>query len=227
MDNEIFERVQERLNAERNRNRHRNNHTYMLSGLLHCGDCGERMTRTSGKSKTGKHYYYYHCPNKHFGRINADDLELAVIHVIDDYLKPEKVKSIAKTAYVEYRKQILDNFEAEAAKKELNAVERKLKNAIEAVLNGFSSDTIKKNIIENLESQKAALTCKLDDLNRRSPDLSLEMFESTLKTLVYTPTASLIDSVIKRIDLFDDYIVVYFRFFDVDGELLEMVRSLG
>lgn len=223
ISDELFNQVQKRLSESQKKRRHRNNHTYMLSGVLYCGDCGERMTGTSGRSKTGKHYYYYYCPNKHHGRINADNLELAVLHVIDEYLQPEKVKIIAKTAYNEYQRQILDNSEKEVVQKELNSVERKLKNAVNAILNGIQSDTIK-STIEELESRKKALSCKLEEISRLAPCLTLEMFENALKSLVVTPTASLIDSVIKRIDLFSDYIVVYFRFFDIDGDPPEKVR---
>ena len=54
------------------------------------------MTGTSGKSKTGKHYYY--CHNKHYGRINADSLESTIISTIDEYLQKDKIKPIGNTA---------------------------------------------------------------------------------------------------------------------------------
>lgn len=223
VSDELFYKVQERLNESQKKRRHRNNHTYMLSGVLHCGDCGERMTGTSGKSKTGKHYYYYHCPNKHHGRINADNLEAAVISAIDEYLQADRVKAIAKIAFKEYQNQMLDNSEVNLVKKELRSIDNKLKNAVNAILNGIQSETIK-NTIEGLESQKKTLSDKLEELNQRSPVLTLEMFESALKCLTDIPTASLIDCIIKRIDLFSNYIIVYFRLFDIDGEPPESVK---
>ena len=102
-------------------------------------------------------------------------------------------------------------------KKELKHIESKLKNAVNAILSGIQSETIK-NTIEELESQQKALSLKLEELNMRSPALTLEMFESALKCLTDMPTASLIDSVVKRIDLFSDYVIVYFRLFDINGE---------
>lgn len=223
VSDKLFNKVQERLSESQKKRRHRNNHTYMLSGVLHCGDCGERMTGTSGKSKTGKHYYYYHCPNKRHGRINANNLEAAVISAIDEYLQADKVKSIAKIAFKEYQNQMLNNSELNLVKKELKSVDNKLKNAVNAILNGIQSETIK-NTIEELESQKNALSVKLEELNQRSPALTLEMFENALKCLTDIPTASMIDCIIKRIDLFSDYIFVYFRLFDIDGEPPEAVK---
>lgn len=223
ISDELFDQVRKRLGESQKKRRHRNNHSYLLSGVLHCGECGERMTGTSGKSKTGKHYYYYYCHNKHYGRINADSLESTIISAIDEYLQKDKIKPIAKIAFDEYKRQMLDNSESDAVRKELKSVERKLKNAVNAILSGITSETIK-NTIEELESQKKALLSKLEELNQLSPLFTLEMFESALKSLTDMPTASLIDSVVKRIDLFSDYIVVYFRLFDIDDESPEKVR---
>lgn len=223
ISDELFNAVQEKLSESQKKRRHRNNHTYLLSGVLHCGECGERMTGTGGTSKTGKHYYYYHCHNKHLGRINADRLEAAVLYAIDEYLQKDKVKPLAKIAFDEYKKQLLDNSELVAVQKELKNVESKLRNAVNAILSGIQSETLK-NTIEELESQKKALSAKLEELNQLSPALTLEMFEGALKCLTDTPTSSLIDSIVKRIDLFSDYIIVYFRLFDIDGEPPEKVK---
>lgn len=223
ISDELFDKVKERLSESQKKHRHRNNHSYILSGVLHCGECGERMTGTGGTSKAGKHYYYYHCKNKHYGRINADKLESAVLCAIDEYLQADKIKAIAKVAFNEYQRQILDNSESDAVKKELKSIENKLKNAVNAILNGVQSETIK-NTIEELESQQKALSLKLEELNMRSPALTLEMFESALKCLINTPTASLTGSVVKRIDLFSDYVIVYFRLFDIDGEYPEKAQ---
>lgn len=223
VSDELFNQVQKRLSESQKKRRHRNNHTYLLSGVLHCGECGERMTGTSGKSKTGKHYYYYYCHNKHYGRINADELENLILCTIDEYLQKDKIKSIAKIAFDEYKRQMLDNSESDAVKKELKSIESKLKNAVNAILSGITSETIK-NTIEELESQKKALSLKLEELNRLSPSFTLEMFECALKNLADLPSASLIDSIIKQIDLFDDYMIVYFRLFDIDDASPENVR---
>ena len=216
ISDELFNAVQKKLNESQAKHRHRNNHTYLLSGVLHCGDCGERMTGTGGTSKYGKRYYYYHCPNKHYGRIDADALEETVLDTIDKYLQSDIIKSVAKTAYTEYKKQILDTSELDAIQKELKQVEKKLGNAVNAVLNGLQSETVQ-NTITELEAQKSDLLARQSMLCHRAPKFTLEMFETAVKNLTETPSAALINTVISRIDYFKDFIVVYFRLFDVDG----------
>lgn len=71
---------------------------------------------------------------------------------------------------------------------------------------------------------KKTLSSKLEEFNQLSPLFTLEMFESALKSLTDMPATSLIDSVVKRINLFSDYIIVYFRLFDIDDESPEKVR---
>lgn len=223
IDDELFNIVQRRLSEAQTKRRHRNSHDYMLTGVLRCGECGERMTGTSGTSKKKKLYYYYHCPNKHHGRINAPFLEEVVLGAIDDYLQSDKIKAVAKIAFDEYKKQMLDTSELEAVVKEKKQIEKKLNNAVNAVLNGLQSETIK-NTITDLEAQKSELLERETMLRGRSPELTLEMFETAVKNLKETPSAVLVDTIISRIDLYSKHLVVYFRVFDVDGNDPEKVE---
>lgn len=217
VSDEIFKKVQERLGSARQKRRERSRHTYLLSGVLHCGECGGRMVGTSGTSKTGKHYYYYKCHNKHYGRIDAVKLECAILKTIDDYLQSDKMATIAKVAYDEYCRQIRDNSELKTVQSELKRVETKLKNAVDAILSGIQSESIKSAIAE-LEVQKSSLASRLDVLKSEAPQLTLEMFETAVKCFADSPSAALIDSVIKKIEFYGDYIIVHFRLFDIDPE---------
>ena len=44
------------------------------------------------------------------------------------------------------------------------------------------------------------------------------MFETAVKCFADSPSAALIDSVIKKIEFYGDYIIVHFRLFDIDPE---------
>ena len=223
IDDELFKTVQNKLSESQVKHRHRTNHTYLLSGVLHCGECGERMTGTGGTSRYGKRYYYYHCRNKHFGRIDADVLEGTVLNTIDEYLQTDKIYSVAKTAFEEYKKQILDTSELNAVQKELKQTEKKLSNAVNAVLSGLQSETIQ-NTITELETQKSDLLARESMLRQRAPKFTLEMFVTAVKNLADTPSATLINTIISRIDYLHDFIIFYFRLFDVDGSDPEKIE---
>lgn len=223
IDDELFNTVQRKLSASKTKRRHRNTHDYLLSGVLRCGSCGSRMTGTSGKSRYGKIYHYYHCHNKCYGRINASDLEELIFKVIDEYLQSDKMEAVAKIAFTEYQKQIVDNSELLAVQTEIKTIDKKLANATKAILEGLISETIK-NTISELEAQKDELIVRENHLKQKAPELTLEMFETAVKNLAAVPCANLIDSVISRIDLFDDHIIVYFRLFDIDGSEPEKIQ---
>jgi hypothetical protein len=65
---------------------------YIFSGVLICGCCGERMTRKTVPSGSGKKYHYYYCPTtKKRGCLNApsvkeDDLAECVLESIKSHI---------------------------------------------------------------------------------------------------------------------------------------------
>ena len=114
IEQSVFDEVNAKLEKGRQKHRHSKGHEYILSGLLFCGDCGERMTGASGTGKLGKTYNYYKCKCQ---RVKAESIEIATIEAIDEYLHSDCMKAIAKIAYKEYRNQIADTSELDCVKK--------------------------------------------------------------------------------------------------------------
>ena len=221
IEQSVFDEVNAKLEKGRQKHRHSKGHEYILSGLLFCGDCGERMTGASGTGKLGKTYNYYKCKCQ---RVKAESIEIAAIEAIDEYLHSDCMKAIAKIAYKEYRNQIADTSELDCVRKEIADVEKKLANAIYAVLAGLNSASITAKIAE-LEERKRILTIKKAELSARAPELTEEMFITAVKCLADEPSEALLTTIVKRIELHKDYITVYFRLFDVDGEPPEKISS--
>ena len=219
IEQSVFDDVNAKLETARQKHRHHKGHEYILSGLLYCGDCEERMTGSSGTARSGKLHTYYKCSCR---RVSADLLEKAVLSAIDEYLHSDAMKSVARVAYKAYREQIEDHSELDAARKELSAVDKKLGNAVEAVLSGLNSPAVSAKIAE-LEEQKKGLLAKIEELSASAPELTEEMFEAAVCSLADTPSAALLTTVVKRIELFEDHIAVYFRLFDVDGSPPESI----
>lgn len=61
-----FNRAQTLLKQARRRYAGYKNHTYLLSGLVRCGRCGETMSGRNSKSR-GKNYYVYLCRKNYAG----------------------------------------------------------------------------------------------------------------------------------------------------------------
>lgn len=78
VERELWDRVQARLGANVGAAQSRAKPTYVLSGLLICGECGGKMTATGTKGKGAKGASKYHCSTNHGGGKSACPNTLSV-----------------------------------------------------------------------------------------------------------------------------------------------------
>lgn len=127
---------------------------YLLSGKLFCGNCGSLMIGESGKSHTGKVYYYYKCAaNKAHKGCNKRSLPKNVIEdwVVQDamqLLTDKVIDELAHAAVHQSEEELKNNTPIpalEAKQKELN---KNLNNLIKALENGLESSTVANRVKE-------------------------------------------------------------------------------
>ena len=97
-------------------------------------------------------------------------------------------------------------------KKIRNCNTQRLDNAVEAVLSGLSSDTIR-NVIPELESRKSALEGEIRRLSAGMPDLKLEHFEYFMHHFSEFEKSDqekqhLIDTLICRVVVYPEHLVI-------------------
>ncbi len=210
VERDLFERVQAKLMDHLQKHRHRNPaHNYILTGKLVCASCEHPMCGISGKSHTGKIYYYYKCGCKRF---SATEMEETALKAVTDYLTAENCKKIADAAYKLYQQERRENPELQAAKATLRDVTQRLENAVEAILSGLSSATIR-NAIPELESRKAALEQEIRRLSAGMPDLKPEHFEHFMKRFGEFEKSDqdkqrLIDTLVSRVIVYPEKLVI-------------------
>ncbi len=89
VDEELFYEVQDLLDKGRVSGHNAvapARHVYLLSGLLYCGECFEKMNAMSAKKSSEKRYHWYTCANQEcsVGTIQADRIEKAVIDTLTE-----------------------------------------------------------------------------------------------------------------------------------------------
>lgn len=174
---ELFRSVQERLTEAKHKNRHTQSpHEYVLTGKAICGTCGRRLTGRAGTSKTDKRYYYYCCPNKCCGWLAAEELEHTVLDAIAQYTTPEACEKIAAATYALYQQSTHENADLTVAQQRLQETEKKLENAVNAILSGITSAALQ-TTMQQLEQQKASLEVEVKRLQTSAPELKLEHFQ--------------------------------------------------
>ena len=88
VDDETWQKVQDRLDKKRNGLKQREHHHY-LKGTIWCGYCGSRLCVTYSTGKTGQRYPYYFCLGRHQKRTTCELTyrPLAVVEeqIVDHY----------------------------------------------------------------------------------------------------------------------------------------------
>ena len=144
------------------------NESFPLRGHLKCPSCGSNLTGSRSRSKTGRHYLYYHC-NPRVGckhRLPVDEYHSALNEMLSE-LQPQ-------TEIMDVFKMILeDHFKAKDKKhfkqiarleKDLTELEKKKDRMIEKLFSGELDDNIIQRAIKKIDSEsqdKATLLSKM------------------------------------------------------------------
>ena len=136
-----WERVQKRMKSNKNKNATNTaKNTYLLTGLIECGNCGGSFTGKTNTSGKGYKTRYYVCNNKYRTRtcdaknINADAIEAGVVNGLRDYLLNSDFEDIASNIMNAYESSKGDNL---SERKELSKLQSELQNCVKAIRNGL------------------------------------------------------------------------------------------
>lgn len=221
---EIFERVQARL--EKNKQAPamaKASDKYLLTTKLFCGKCGRMMAGESGKSHTGKRYYYYKCGNakKKNGcnkrAVKKDWIENFVVQqtlsmVMDDVLMERLVDRLLEL-------QGEESFDLRLLQKQLQETEKGIENMLNAIQAGIITASTKERLAA-LESQKAQLEESILREKIKRPILTREQIRFFLRKFRDTDTTDederqrLIDCFVNAVFVYDDKIVLTFNYRD-------------
>ena len=213
---ELFEKVQKAKFESLHRAREsKTGFDYILTGHMTCAKCGAAVCGVSmGHGK----YHYYQC-HKHCGhRLPAEQLQERVLSAIGEYLTDDKLEELAEAAYAEYSKNDW-NTERELLEREYEETDKKLKNAINAILNGIDSQMLK-DTVEQLETRKNELFVQMNEVSAPAPKFSAEQFRFSLEYIIETAHSKslkkIIDAFVNRIIIDDDKVIICINLTDKD-----------
>ena len=174
---DIWEAVQMRLNNNKRNASNKAKREYLLTGLIECAECGATYVghSTCKKKANGKIYEntYYICGNKYRTKtcnsknIRANELETFVVAHVKDYIKNADFKNLAQYIADQVNSNI-GNLDKEKA--ELLKIETKIKNGVNALLNGANIPELSAEI-DNLRLRKAELTDIINAANLSSKEV--------------------------------------------------------
>lgn len=215
VDPDVFWRVQEALETMGRKKRHTNKpDSYLLTGKLFCGNCGEAMLGESGKGKKGTVYRYYKCfgQKKNSGctkkPIRKEVLEAKVVQMCQEMLTDERIDYLVQ----EVAKILVDQetvSKARAMEQEIVENVKQLDALTQVVMAGNAPRTIIAKMTE-LEARQDALQKELAIVRAQERPLGPEHARYYLQQLktniadVPGGEARLIQTFVDKVYLYDD-----------------------
>ncbi|HCM22819.1 MAG TPA: hypothetical protein DHW78_00630 [Ruminococcaceae bacterium] len=149
IDNDLWERVQNRLSNSRRNATNKAKHEYLLTGLIECAGCGATYVGHCSTNAKGYGTRYYVCGNKYRTRtckaknINADEIETFVVQHLKAYLLDADFEEVAQTIADAVNHAAPD---LSKERKELSEINRKIENGVQAVLSGMKFPELEEEV---------------------------------------------------------------------------------
>lgn len=195
IDNETWSMTQELLKRRKTmagKGERKAKETYLLSGIIKCGNCGGAMVgsrRCSGRNKAV--YYSYECNTRKrlktckMKSINRDYIENLVIDYLEQNILTDQAIKNVKLQLIEMMQTIQDEKpqDIETLNKELIETKKQINNIIDAVAAGMFNPAMKERMDE-LEAKQNQLTILLENANIQmstSVDVDTDTIDTYLK----------------------------------------------
>lgn len=165
-----WERVQRMMDSKKKIGK-KSTEIYLLSGLVKCGVCGSTIAADTRRLKDRDTVYCYYRCNKDNGKNSCnlpawsrDDLEAIVLEALErKFFTGTNLEAIVDEIYSQYCERANDiNEEINILKHELEGINRKINNVVDALADGEALISLK-NKLKELESQKENLESEIKE----------------------------------------------------------------
>lgn len=235
---ELFEKVQKRIetNKHKKSKKRLDDILFLLSGKAFDGNCGGAFVGDSGTSKNGETYYYYTCQNKKTKKtcktksVRKEWFEDIVVEATRKIVLDDKLTNYIGEWIVQLQEKNIDNTMLKVAEKELQHVQKSIKNIMKAIEQGIITDTTKERLLE-LEARQAQLESevKIENLKIAAPKVQkeqvifwLEQFkDGDANKEAYKK--QVIDTFVNTVVLHDDVVTIAFNY--TNNEIVDIPLS--
>jgi site-specific DNA recombinase len=186
IDQNLFDKVQEKLEQNRQTaGRYKAKVNYLLSGLIHCGECGSIMQgNTRMDSRYQSKYSSYDCSKKSsHGTCRNRGIRK---EQIEDYVIDELYANLFSLVSIKKLVAMLNDYEKDQGKessaemdlafKELKDVNVQKQRLVKLIAGGIDSETVK-NELKALEGKTRFLTQHIEEMKQKNniPSVSEDM----------------------------------------------------
>ena len=231
IDKEIFNQVQEMMKKRKKApGSNKATTTYLLTGMIKCGECGHAMQGNKRKDSYGNDYISYRCGCRKQKRdcknkeIKRDYLESFILEELEKNILNDSAIPVLSKALNEKVRQSNDN-NSELLKSleiKLEKVNKEINNILNAIMNGIVNNMLKDKLDE-LEQVKINLDLKISELKIEHKDIDtvsiteeqiramFSKFRQFVKERNIPECKKFIGDYIKEIIIYKGYIEVIFN----------------
>lgn len=197
----------------KNKDRNTGKQTHLLTGLIWCAECGERMHYKAHRIKDGKTYEYYVCRNHSQQYRTIDDARRCDAPAWRcDALEAAVLDQVGKLSTIPQKRK-----ETAGNAKKITEIEKQIQKATKLYLiDGIDFDAVKKTI-EDLTAQKNRL--KAEDEARNANNTARKAAQDALPTIAGVLSSNdldakirLLNAIIDRVDVGQDTVEIHFAF---------------
>lgn len=220
IDRDLFDAVQKevkRRSFTKVKKKDAEQESFLLTGKLFCGHCGEMMTGESARSKNGSYYLYYSCSGRKSPKRNGckkkrvpkQKLEDAVIRIINEEILTDEFIEDMVPRVMKYQESDQAHGTIRNLEQQKKQEQKKLDNIMKAMESGVWSDTVNDRLHE-LETQIKRIEQRIQEETLSMVQFSaadIKAFLYALRNAQETDSEAqqyLINACINRIYLFDD-----------------------
>lgn len=231
IDKEIFNQVQEMMQKRKKApGSNKATTTYLLTGMIKCGECGHAMQGNKRKDSYGNDYISYRCGCRKQKRdcknkeIKRDYLESFILEELEKNILNDSAIPVLSKALNEKVRQSNDN-NSELLKSleiKLEKVNKEINNILNAIMNGIVNNMLKDKLDE-LEQVRINLDLKISELKIDHKDIDtvsitedqiramFSQFRQFVKERNIPECKKFIGDYIKEVIIYKDYIEVIFN----------------
>ena len=231
IDKETFNQAQEMMQRrKKSPGAHKATTTYLLTGIIRCGECGHAMQGNKRKDKYGNDYISYRCGCRKQKRdcknreIKRDYLETFILQELEKNILNDDAIPVLSKALNEKLKESNDNNSEllKSLENKLEKVNKEINNVLNAIMNGIVNSMLKEKLDE-LEQVKINLDLKMSELKRENKEIDTvgvtedqirAMFSQFRKFVIQRnipECKKFIGDYIKEVIIYKDYIDVIFN----------------
>lgn len=186
---------------------------YLLSGKCICSECGSVLTGTHGTGKSGKKFYYYHCPKKCIKPVPKERYEMMILEECREFTLTDELIEQITDRIMELQEADLPHAEIKHVEAQIRDFTKRMNNLTNSIEQGVPADVVMPRIVD-YKQKISDLSVELEKMKIKKPLIPRDYLAAWLRSFRDGDVADdnfcrrVIDTFIERVIVYPDHSVI-------------------